>query len=226
MRVRHEQRRRPRGAISLFNSTVDVINNLFVENEVTGTGGGAVYAYSVARLYPHKYCRAWIINNTFVENWALDIPSVSNGNGGAVLARCQDANSSTELTLINNVLYENRGSGWQRSTSTGNSVWLDVLSVGSLLYCGAYSSVAGTATYHYMMITPGAGCITQQIVSGDPPIFTDGWRLSLSGPWYTPLDHGHDRGSSPYDKVPLDDLAGVERPQGTYTDMGAFEAQQ
>jgi hypothetical protein len=62
--------------------------------------------------------------------------------------------------------------------------------------------------------------------TNDPSMFVDGYHLAIPGPSYSPRNRGHDRDVAPYDTVPLEDLDGVARPQGTCTDMGAYEAPQ
>ncbi len=199
-----------------LNGEADIINNLFVGNNVTGTGGGAVYAFSE---YPSD-TYASIVNNTFVSNWTTG-GNPDLGKGGAVLGRCYNQYSTTELTLVNNIFYNNRA----RDNLSGNSAARDLLANVTLRFCGAYSDIDGSESYHYLNITPDADSITHVVGTGDPPIFSAGYHLSSPGPVYTPLDQGHDLGSTPYDKVPLDDLDGLPRPAGDCTDMGCYETQ-
>jgi hypothetical protein len=148
----------------------------------------------------------------------------------------------TDLTLVNNIFYNNRAWNWQQSSSAGNSVALDSLSVGLVLFSGAFSGVSGSQAYHYLNVTPGTGCITEQILQNDPPMFVDegadDYHLKTSTPFYTPtpIDHGLDPGQNQYfSGVPEIDLDGLPRPvdistvtngAGGSCDMGAYEAQQ
>ena len=208
------------GAIWISNSDLDIINNLFVGNQVIGAGGGAIYAESIWSFYASP-TSANIVNNTFVENSATS-EDPNYGRGGALVTYCNDYRIRTEVTLVNDIFYKNTA----RDSYAGNSIWLGEYSTGSLLFSGGFSDVSGSESYHYVNITPGTGCITEQILPQDPAMFVAGYYLAVPGPCYTPLDRGHDQDASPYDTVPLEDLNGVSRPQGDCTDMGACETPQ
>jgi len=127
-------------------------------------------------------------------------------------------------------------------SDAGNSVACTEGGRATILHCGAFSDVSGsdTNTYHYLGGTVGAGCYVQRILQGDTPIFVDeangDLHLRLPGPAYTPIDKGHNPGSSPYGTVPALDLDVNVRPVdipnigndggNAFCDMGAYEKQQ
>ena len=212
------------GAIALeWGSTHLVANNLFVKNKAKGTGGGAIDGHQ---------CTASVVNNTFVENGAIERDPYE-ANGGAVLLR----GWATSGVLVNNIFYRNVAQG----RSVGNSVACVFFATGSVLFCGAYSEISADDAYHYLVAEPGAGCFNH-LVETDPPedsIFVDegegDYHLVLPAPEYTPVDQGHDPGGTPYHTVPSADLEGLKRPvdidtvtngTGGSSDMGAYEAQE
>lgn len=208
--------------------TADIINNLFVENQVTGTGGGAIAAQSSSGS-----TIANIINNTFVENQAFALEQ-DDGNGGAVLA-LGSLGSTAVLTLVNNIFYKNKA---HFSANTGNSVACLLSSSASLLFCSAFSEASDQCGYHYSGLSSGDGCYCA-LLQGNGSIFIDeqgaDYRLDVTGPWYTPIDKGHNPAAVPYSLVPDIDLDGLPRNvnistisdgSGGWWDMGAYEAQE
>ena len=229
------------GAVWIGNSppgldltVCSLINNLFVQNQVIGTGGGAMYAEGI---WPYS-TYANIVNNTFAENQAINSDQY-NGNGGAVRAFSNDYRVTADLTLVNNIFYKNKARDWDQAWSVGNSLYMGEYCTGSLLFSGAFSDVSGSESYHYVNITPDAGCITGLIGPNDPPMFVNGYHLKTSTPFYTPtpMDHGLDPGENQYfSGVPAIYLDGLPRPinistvtpngDGGCCDMGAYEAQE
>jgi len=133
-----------------------------------------------------------------------------------------------------NIYYENTAGG------AGNSVACRYAATASLLFCGAYSQASGSPSYHYFGCSTPVDCITHLLSGGDPPIFVNDqsdFHLYVPPSWFTdtPVDHGHDVYTYPYDCVPSVDLEGLTRPvqiqsvqdgDGGCTDMGAYEAQE
>jgi len=211
------------GAICLGGVTSAVIkNNLFIHNRATGwndLGGGAIYA---------EDSEARIVNNTFVENcvgtlsengqfpaegediWA-DVTLAAYG--GAVHVT-RFGSSTRQVTLINNILYDNKA-------ASGTAVACTAGGVAAVSYCDAYHPESGDDYYFYETGDPP--CLLTVDVDtcccADPLFASGGYGLSSSSPLYT-THHGT---SDP--PAPSYDIAGQQRPTGGYTEMGAYENQ-
>ena len=190
------------GAIALedANTRPLIINNLFIKNVVSGTGGGAINALQAVPT---------IINNTFVGN------KVIVGAGGAVILR-----STTNVVMLNNVFYDNQAPSGLSVYSTGGSH--------IIAYCNAWnrppSSNAPATHFRNSSGTLIAGVdavscfyadpcfVSVPIINGEPDYLNGDYHLQAVS--LSPcIDKGINwTNTSPYDKVPLDNLEGNPRP--------------
>jgi len=217
------------GAIALEdNDTRPVItNNLFLGNHVAGTGGGAINALVAV---------PWIINNTFVGNWAGP-GNGKPGDGGAIILR-----GTSGVTVYNNIFYGN-------TAANGQSVFADSgCGAQRLAFCDAWNPTGTNDALTHFRRYNGT-VIAEETVGSSiylDPLFVYVDANPANGDYhltYQPpnsispcIDKGANPGSSPYDKLPAADFDRNMRPvdisgvtnYGTdaFCDMGAYELQQ